>query len=49
MKILISGASGLIGKAITDYFQNDGHEILPLQRKNPAITPYWNIEKQVVG
>ncbi len=48
MKILISGASGLIGKAITDYFQNDGHEILLLQRKTPAITPYWNIEKQVV-
>ncbi len=49
MNILISGASGLIGKAIRDYSQKNGHKILSLQRKNPAITPYWNIEKQIVA
>lgn len=48
MRILISGASGLIGKALSEYFQNKGYDILLLQRKDPAIKPYWNIEKQII-
>jgi uncharacterized protein (TIGR01777 family) len=48
MKILISGASGLIGKALTDYLTIQGHDIFSLQRKSPLATPYWDIEHNII-
>ncbi len=48
MKILISGASGLIGKALTDYLTIQGHDIFSLQRKSPSATPYWDIEHNII-
>jgi uncharacterized protein len=44
MKILISGASGLIGKALVDSFTADGHVVKCLRRDNTI--PYWDINKQ---
>ncbi len=35
MRVLISGASGLLGKALTRALQNDGHETLALVRRAP--------------
>jgi uncharacterized protein (TIGR01777 family) len=47
MRILISGASGLIGNALVSHLKNDGHEIVQLVRRgaksNSEIT--WNPSK----
>ncbi len=48
LKILISGASGLVGTEVVSYFENKGYDVLQLQRKNPKVLPYWDIEKQIV-
>lgn len=48
MKILISGASGLVGTEVATYFENRGCDVLKLQRKDSKILPYWDIEKQIV-
>ncbi|OGR06052.1 MAG: TIGR01777 family protein [Deltaproteobacteria bacterium RIFOXYD12_FULL_50_9] len=47
MKILISGASGLIGKATADYLSQKGHQILSL-RRNTTSPPYWDLEKRII-
>lgn len=36
MKILISGSSGLVGKALTKSLTNDGHEVVRLVRRTPS-------------
>ena len=48
MKILISGASGLIGKSITDYFRKSGHDIRLLVRRqtNAADEIPWEAVNQ---
>jgi len=48
MKILISGASGLIGKAIGNSLTNQGHRVVSLQRKSSSFTPYWDIENGII-
>lgn len=49
MKILISGASGLIGKEISSFFQNRGDQVLSLKRKSTSqSTPYWDIENGII-
>ena len=35
MRVLISGASGLIGSALTTSLQSDSHQVIPLVRSNP--------------
>ena len=46
MNILITGASGLIGSALVEYFVNQGHSIFSLQRnKNPDIQAFWNFDR----
>ena len=35
MKILIAGASGMIGSAVTPYLENQGHEVFRLVRRAP--------------
>lgn len=46
-KVLISGASGLLGKAIAEKLRNKGFEVLTLSRsrKNDKNSFVWNIEK----
>ncbi|MEN8136139.1 MAG: TIGR01777 family oxidoreductase [Thermodesulfobacteriota bacterium] len=48
MQILISGASGLIGKEIANSLAEQGHQIVSLQRKSAATTPYWDIENEII-
>src|SRR5829696_902124 len=47
MKILITGASGLIGKALQPAFKQNGHELLLASRKEPksANEIKWDLEK----
>lgn len=49
MKILISGASGLVGKTLIPELEKDGHEILTLVRKDAKNTNEveWNPEKEI--
>ncbi|MFC1587227.1 TIGR01777 family oxidoreductase [Planctomycetota bacterium] len=45
MKIAITGASGLIGTALTSYLTAEGHEVVPLVRKQVAPGKgriHWN-------
>lgn len=39
MKIIISGASGLVGKALTDNLRADGHTVAHLVRSSEDVTP----------
>jgi len=48
MKILISGASGFIGKAVKNSLSLKGHKVVPLHRDTTQKTPYWNIENKVI-
>ncbi len=48
MKILLSGASGLIGRKLSRDLSRQGHEVIALQRNSPAAPPYWNIENKIV-
>ena len=43
MRILITGASGLIGSALTSYFSKQGHEVISLSRRpGGERTILWN-------
>jgi uncharacterized protein (TIGR01777 family) len=44
MKIIITGASGLIGSALTQALRNEGHEPVPLRRETHTGGPSWSIE-----
>ena len=45
MKVLVSGASGLIGKAVTGELKRAGHEIVTLSRKPTGGAIEWQPEK----
>ncbi len=51
MKIAITGASGLIGTALTEYFRKSGHTVIPLVR-NPdndkSAGIFWDPEKGAI-
>ena len=50
--ILISGGSGLIGKALSAMLVKSGHSVIVLSRKKRADTDVryalWNVEKQII-
>jgi uncharacterized protein (TIGR01777 family) len=48
MKILISGASGLIGREIAKALSLKGCQILSLNRRRPQTPPYWDIKKKII-
>ncbi|MBL7004319.1 MAG: TIGR01777 family protein [Gammaproteobacteria bacterium] len=49
MKILISGASGLIGSRLSQYLHAQGHHVLPLYRgRNTTAKNYWLPEKNII-
>lgn len=45
MNVLISGASGLIGTALSDYLSRQGHSVFPLQRTLQQGPFYWHPEE----
>lgn len=44
MKIVVSGASGLVGSALTNFLTSQGHEVVKMTRSNGsgANTVHWN-------
>jgi len=48
MKILVTGASGLIGQETVKSLSSQGHNIVALQRHSPTVPPYWNIENKII-
>ena len=51
MNILISGASGLIGKELARFLTEQGHTVLPLRRdadNAPGNAPCWDIKRKIV-
>jgi uncharacterized protein (TIGR01777 family) len=45
MKILVTGASGLIGSALSKFLTAGGHSVIRLQRKNfEPESPVWELE-----
>jgi len=45
MNVLISGASGLIGRALTQYLMRHGHKVYPLERRLQQGPHYWRPEE----
>lgn len=46
LRIAVSGASGLIGKALTQFLSCGGHEVLPLVRRGPREGEiFWDPQK----
>jgi uncharacterized protein (TIGR01777 family) len=48
MNILIAGASGLIGQALTEHFQHAGHRVIPLLRKHSAQPFNWQPDQGTI-
>ena len=48
MNILISGASGLIGKALTSYLRAQGHLVHILSRNDSGAVMTWQPEKNQI-
>ena len=44
MKVVVSGASGLIGSALVPALASAGHDVLRLVRREPAVADeiFWN-------
>ena len=40
MNILISGATGLVGTALSDLLRKDGHPVIRLTRKKTSPSPF---------
>ncbi|MDK7354083.1 NAD-dependent epimerase/dehydratase family protein, partial [Rothia aeria] len=47
MKILVSGGTGFIGKALVEYLRLKAHEVRVLQRSYPKEDFYWDVEKNI--
>jgi len=48
MNILVSGASGMIGRKICTFLSHQGHAIIPLKRGHVSASAFWDIDKQRV-
>ena len=48
MNFLITGASGLIGQALTDHLIASGHRVIPLARNEPSAAFYWQPERNFI-
>lgn len=53
LKVLISGAAGLVGQSLCKLLEQNGYEPIILSRKKNEKSPFrtivWNIEKQQIG
>ncbi|XOF34848.1 MAG: TIGR01777 family oxidoreductase [Candidatus Electrothrix sp. YB6] len=47
MKILVSGASGLVGSEVSRFLAAQGHQVLALQRKTTR-PPYWDTDRKII-
>lgn len=47
MKLLITGGSGFIGRALTAYFTQQGHSVVSL-RRGSTTPPYWQPDQGVI-
>ncbi len=47
MKILVSGASGLVGSELVRSLSAEGHQVLAL-RRNTTQAPYWDINEKII-
>ncbi|MCW5199395.1 TIGR01777 family oxidoreductase [Desulfobulbus sp. F1] len=48
MNILISGASGLVGRALMQSLSNQSHQVLALRRDTTHTAPFWDIDRQII-
>ncbi|MEH7590391.1 dTDP-4-dehydrorhamnose reductase [Priestia megaterium] len=48
MKIVITGASGQLGKELTQIFKDKGYEVVPLEKKQLDITNQIKIKQMIV-
>lgn len=50
MRILISGSSGLVGRALVAYLRNNGHSVTPLVRSTAGIDSgvQWDIGREYI-
>jgi uncharacterized protein (TIGR01777 family) len=48
MKILISGGSGFIGKALVSSFQKENYDLVLLQRKDENKAYFWNPKEKIL-
>lgn len=46
MKVAISGASGLVGRAVSTHLEREGHEVVPMVRRQPGNKQeiFWDPE-----
>ena len=49
MNILIAGASGLIGQALSNHFEQSGHRVIPLVRNSSGQPFCWEPEQGVIN
>lgn len=50
MKVLVTGSSGLIGRALTASLEADGNTVLRLPRKPPSAgAPYWDPDRSIIA
>ena len=48
MNILISGGTGFIGTALTNYFTRNGHRVIHLSRTLRNHHAYWDLDKHTI-
>jgi len=48
MNILITGASGLVGSALSEHLRGQGHLVMGLSRRKNALGDYWDPEAGIV-
>jgi nucleoside-diphosphate-sugar epimerase len=47
-KVLIAGASGLIGQALLKHLKEADFDAIPLLRTQKDNLPFWDIEKKTI-
>lgn len=45
MKILVTGASGFLGRSLCDFLEQEGSQVTRLDSKNCDLTIQGNLEK----
>lgn len=48
MNLLISGASGLVGRELTQSLAAQGHQVFALRRNTTLSAPFWNIDRNII-
>ena len=48
-KLAISGASGLVGQALTAAAEDQGWEVIPMVREREAEGIFWSVDDQAIN